>query len=123
MSKFLWSLVGVILSFPHSVQAQATPWELGYKNSLSSGLPGAGSSIYAVISVTLSWLLGIFGFIAIIGFVISGIQYLTAAGDDSQIETAKTNMKYSVVGVIVALSGFLIVQAVDRWLSGLTNSF
>jgi hypothetical protein len=65
----------------------------------------------------MDWILGLLGFIAIIGFVISGILYLTAAGNDGQIKTAKEAMKWSIVGVIVALMGYVIVQAVDVWLS------
>ena len=78
-------------------------------------LPDA--SVYNIVSGTMDWLLAIFGFIAIIGFVISGIMYLTAAGDDGRIKTAKTAMTWSIVGVIVALVGYVVVTTVDSWLS------
>ena len=78
-------------------------------------LPDA--SVYNIVSGTMDWLLAIFGFIAIIGFVISGIIYLTAAGDDGRIKTAKTAMTWSIVGVIVALVGYVVVTTVDSWLS------
>ena len=71
-----------------------------------------------VIKNFMFWLLGIFGFLAIIAFLISGIQYLTAAGNDKQIETAKHNMQYSIIGVIVALSGLVIIVAIEQALSG-----
>lgn len=88
----------------------------GYSNSGGFGLPGA--KIYDIIAATLSWLLAVLGFFAVMGFVISGLQYLTAAGDEGQIDTAKTNMKYSIIGVIVALMGYVVVKAVDAWLAG-----
>ncbi len=93
----------------------------GTTNASNTGL--GGGSIYNIISQTLAWLLGILGFIAVIGFVISGILYLTAAGNESQIEKAKNAMTYSIVGVIVALMGWVIVQAVQAWLGGASNSF
>lgn len=77
--------------------------------------------IYVIISGTMDWLLAILGFIAIIGFVISGIMYLTAAGNDGQIKTAKEAMKWSIIGVIVALAGYVVVLAVDAWLSAGTQ--
>ncbi|MFA9262375.1 MAG: hypothetical protein ACEQSB_03405 [Undibacterium sp.] len=89
--------------------------DTGYANAGSAGLPLA--SVYDIISNTVSWLLAVLGFIAIMGFVISGIQYLTSAGDEGQIDTAKTNMKYSIIGVIVALMGFVVINAVDAWLN------
>lgn len=82
---------------------------------MQSGLPVA--PIIDIAGSTMDWILGLLGFIAIIGFVVSGILYLTAAGNDGQIKTAKEAMKWSIVGVIVALMGYVIVQAVDVWLS------
>jgi len=64
------------------------------------------------------WLLAVFGMIAIIAFVISGIQYLISAGNEAMIETAKRNMTYSLLGVLVGLSGWIIIRAIDAALSG-----
>jgi len=116
---------GLVLLAPTIALAQGAPstdaWVRGQSNVSSTGL--SGGSIYNIISQTLAWLLGILGFIAVIGFVISGILYLTAAGNDTQIEKAKSAMTYSIVGVIVALMGWVIVQAVNAWLGGSNNSF
>ncbi len=90
-------------------------WGRGLKNASSSQLPG--DSIYNIIARIMDWLLGILGFIGIIGFVIAGILYLTAAGDEEQLKTAKRAMLYSIVGVIVALIGFVIVKAVQGLLT------
>ena len=69
----------------------------------------------------MNWLMVVFGSIAIIAFVVSGIQYLTAAGDEKGLETAKRNMTYSIIGVIVALSAFVIIKAIDAALRMGTN--
>lgn len=92
----------------------------GFNNAMDSGTPTG--SIMGIIASTMNWLLAILGFIGIIGFVISGILYLTAAGDEGQIDKAKNAMMYSIIGVIVALLGFVIIQAVDAWL-GTSSSF
>lgn len=94
--------------------------QTGKTNAIDANLPSG--TIYNIISATLQWLLGILGFIAVIGFVISGILYLTAAGNEGQIEKAKSAMTYSIVGVIVALIGYVIIQAVEGWL-GTSTSF
>jgi hypothetical protein len=82
----------------------------------NSGLSGA--TVYEILFSVIRWLIGIFGFVAILAFLVSGFQYLLAFGDEKQIETAKTNMKWSVVGIAVALSGFIIIRAVDMALRG-----
>ena len=86
-----------------------------FEGGVASSLPDA--SLSEIVSGTMDWLLAIVGFLAIIGFVISGILYLTAAGNDSQIKTAKEAMKWSIVGVIVALVGYVVILAVDMWLN------
>ena len=78
--------------------------------------------VATILKSVMNWLLAVLGFIAIIGFAISGIQYLMAAGDEKTIETAKTNMKYSIIGVVVALSGFILITAIDSLLNG-SSSF
>lgn len=74
-------------------------------------------SVLEIIAALISWLLAIFGFIALLGFIISGIQYLLSTGDEGMAETAKRNMKYSIIGIIVALSGWIIIKAVDALLN------
>lgn len=108
-------LSSFVVFLPAAVSA--TGWVAGQANVASSKLPGATASIYGIIGNTLSWLLAVLGFIAVMGFVISGIQYLLSAGDDGMIERAKTNMKYSIVGVIVALMGFVVIKAINSWLN------
>ncbi len=66
----------------------------------------------------MKWLLYIVGFVAIIAFVISGIQYLLAAGSEEMAKKAKENMQYAIIGVIVALSGLIIIRAIQAVLLG-----
>jgi len=84
-------------------------------NLTGFGLPNA--SIYSIISNILNWLLAIVGVVGIIGFVISGILYLTAAGNEDMIQKAKRAMTYSIIGVIVALSGLVAIYFADSMLN------
>ena len=114
---------GLLLLAPAIASAQA-PVLPGGGGWTGRGNPNAaaselkGTSIYDIIAATLGWLLAILGFIAVMGFVISGILYLTAAGNETQIEKAKNAMTYSIIGVIVALMGYVIITAVSAWLGG-----
>lgn len=86
-----------------------------------TGLPDNSGGIADILSSILSWLLGVLGVIAIISFVISGIMYLTASGNERQLDTAKRAMTYSIIGVVVALSGYIVVRAVDYALRGYSS--
>lgn len=71
-----------------------------------------------LIQNLLNWLLYIFGFIAIIAFVISGLQYLLAAGNEKMAEKAKENMQYAMIGIVIALSALIIIRAIQAVLRG-----
>jgi hypothetical protein len=85
-----------------------------------TNLPQA--SIFSIIQNIMFYLLAILGFIAVIGFVISGILYLVAAGDETRQEQAKRAMIYSITGVIVGLVGLVILYAAQKLL-GAQNQF
>jgi len=80
-------------------------------------------SIFEIIRTIMLWLLGLLGFIAVIGFVISGIMYLVAAGDEDAQKRAKKAMFMSITGVIVGLIGLVILVAVQRLLGAQTAQF
>lgn len=121
MNKKLKVAICVLTSLavltPFLALAQWYPIDFKTESNLPAG------SIYGIILNLMRWILGIFGFIGIIGFVIAGIMYLTAAGSDDQIEKAKKAMKWSIVGIVVGLAGLVVIYAVDRFLIGTDRFF
>lgn len=83
---------------------------------MTTGLSSApvGEILYKLVL----WLLAIVGFIGIIAFTISGMQYLLSAGSEEMAKTAKNSMKYSIIGMVVALSGLVIIFFIHEVLSG-----
>lgn len=84
----------------------------------NTGLPDNSGGVQAILETLLKWLLGIVGIIALISFVISGLQYFLAIGDDKSMATAKKTMQYSIIGILVALSGVVAIQAIESLLKG-----
>ncbi|MBP7811849.1 MAG: hypothetical protein KA054_03335 [Candidatus Moranbacteria bacterium] len=78
-------------------------------------------SVTSLIRNLLNWLLYIVGFVAIIAFVISGMQYLMAGADEEMAKKGKANMTYAIIGVLVALSALIIIRAIQSVLSGSLN--
>jgi hypothetical protein len=74
--------------------------------------------IAAIIGNIFAWLMGLFTTLAVLAFVVSGIQYLMASGNEHMAETAKDNATYALIGIIVGLSGFIIIKAIASALSG-----
>jgi len=117
IKKIAYGAVSAGLLAPVLAWAQ---WGKGKENAEAAGLPGG--TIWDIIGNLMKWLLGLVGFIGIIGFAIAGIWYLTAAGDEERIDRAKRAMLYSIIGVIVALIGFVAIKAIEAWLSGGANT-
>lgn len=116
LGLFLWGFLFVI--FPLSVSGAVTcpaDFTLGSGGVCFPADTGLSSQTVSDLLINLmNWFLGIVGIIAIIAFVISGLQYFLAAGDEKMAETAKRNMTYSVIGIVVALSGLVIITAIDQ---------
>lgn len=113
--KISYGLAAFIAVAPMAVLAFDAPADA------AATLPGG--TITNIATSIMKWLLIIVGILAIVGFVISGILYLTAAGDEDQIAKAKRAMIYSIIGVIVALLGVVIITAVNSMLGGASDSF
>lgn len=79
-----------------------------------TGLPD--KSITDIVKNIMNWLLMMVGILAVIGFVISGVLYLTSAGNEDQINRAKKAMIFSIVGVLVSLLGLIVMGAFERLL-------
>lgn len=102
------------LTFPAIAAAQfSTP-------TSATGL--SGDNALVTLARVLNWLLAAVGVLGVIAFVIAGIMYLTAAGDEDRIKQAKGAMTYAVVGIVVALIGLIIVTTAGSIFgSGATN--
>lgn len=94
-------------------------WGAAMSNLSGTGLPQG--SILGIIENIMYWLLALLGIAGVIGFAISGIIYMVSAGDETMVERAKTAMKWSIVGVIVGLSGVVAIQAINLMLGANPN--
>lgn len=74
-----------------------------------SNADGAGSSL---IKDIINVLLYILGAIAVVMIILSGIFYMVSGGNSSQVATAKNTLIYSVVGLLVAIFAYAIVNFV-----------
>ncbi len=72
--------------------------------------------IYPIVDKFFSWLLSVIGIVALISFVISGAIYIMSSGDDKTVEKAKNAMKNSIIGIIIVLGSFVILQFIDTML-------
>lgn len=66
----------------------------------------------SMVTIIINTMLYVLGIIAVVMIVVGGIRYTTSAGDASRVKGAKDTIMYAVVGLIVAILAFAIVNFV-----------
>lgn len=70
------------------------------------------TDIYETIKNILGAVFIVVGIIAVIVLVIGGINYMMSQGDPGKVKKAKDTILYGIIGLIVSLLAFAIVQFV-----------
>ncbi len=121
--KQIWREVCVmnkIKTAVYSVTATALSFSFFVNTALAAGFdvsnPPSGSNLpnkdaNLVLVDIIKWILGILASLSILMIIVSGVMYITSAGDQGRIDTAKKMLTYSIVGLVVALLSYAIVKA------------
>ena len=73
---------------------------------------GGGGSIWTTVQTIINVILGVLGVVAVVMIILGGVQYMTSAGDASKLAKAKNTILYAIVGLVVALMAYAIVNFV-----------
>lgn len=73
---------------------------------------GEGCGVYKILNLVVDILTMGIGIVGVIGIMISGIQYLTARGNEEQARKAKRRIYEIVIGIV----SFVLLYAVSQWL-------
>lgn len=116
----IWaSLLSYQLAFPARVQGQTTTWTgvCVYENDAEvATIQGLQCLLANVLSVALT-ILGLIGFVMMI---VASLRYLLSGGNSQQVEKSKQTMTYAVIGIVVALSSFIILNLIAQF-TGVTS--
>ena len=77
-------------------------------NCNTSGDNNFGNFVKRIINI----LLFVIGAIAVLMIVIGGLRYVISGGDGSQTKAAKDTILYAVVGLVIALMAYAIINFV-----------
>jgi hypothetical protein len=96
----------------------------GAASSTTSGKEICGATskddFATIMTNIINTILIVLGIIAVIMIIIGGIRYTTSNGDSNQIKGAKDTILYAVIGIIVAIMAYAIVNFVLARLGGKT---
>ena len=72
------------------------------------------SSLNATIANVFSIVFGVMGAISVLMITIAGLQYILSSGDPAKTAKAKDTILYAVIGLVVAVSAFAIINFVIK---------
>lgn len=101
------------LSTPVSAQS-AGDQVLGGAGQAAGPSSSSAPDITVVFTKVVNTILYVLGAIAVIMIVIGGIRYVTSGGDASGVTAAKNTILYAVIGLIVAILAYAIVNFVAK---------
>ncbi len=81
-------------------------------NPLSVSTPGA------LIGNIIKTLMGVVGVVAVLMIVWGGVMYMTSAGSDEKIGTAKKIITGAIIGLVISILAYVIIDFVIKAIGG-----
>lgn len=79
---------------------------------------GSWNFVSTLVGLIIPIALGIGGMLTVIFIIISGIQFITSGGDPKGASAAKDRLVYAVIGFIILILAYAILQIIDRLFLG-----
>ena len=80
--------------------------------------PGAETDLEGMVKVILNTVFFVVGVVAVIMIIIGGVTYATSQGDTTKVQKGKNTILYGIVGLVVVLLSFAIVNFILQGLQG-----
>ena len=89
-------------------------WAATYEACNSGGAIGEAEdrTLFKTVKDVINVALGILAFITVLMIIIGGLNYTTSQGDATKVKKAKDTIMYGVIGLVIALLAFAIVNFV-----------
>jgi cytochrome bd-type quinol oxidase subunit 2 len=109
MTKKILATFGALTLFVDRAFAQGA----GFFGQDAGGITtSAKGTLGQNITTIINYFLGLLGLIAVAFLIYAGVLMVTAGGNEEQVKKAKKIITYSVIGIVIILLAFTIVQFV-----------
>lgn len=73
---------------------------------------GSGNDLKNAVIGIINGVVGVLGLVAVVVIIIGGINYMTSSGDAAKVKKAKDTILYGVIGLVICVLAFAIVNFV-----------
>ena len=116
MKKFLRVILPILMCGIFTVatvaNASALTLQEGAEAARCDGCPADLFGDMGVFRQVTNTILYIVGIIAVIMLIVGGIKYVVSGGDSKKVTDAKNTVLYAIIGLVVCLLAFAIVNFV-----------
>ena len=117
IKKILFSLIVVIASLFIPITNTYANWNQNTCNLSNAdadpSCSGSQQTAPGLAVVLIEIVIGVLGIAAVVFIIINGYRYTTARGNPDAVKKASSGLIFSVVGLIVAILAFAIVNFVS----------
>ena len=96
--------------------------DTGGVDAIGTAVGLEGTDPRTIAANVINVVLGFLGIIAVVLIIYAGFLWMTAAGNDDKVTTAKSLMTAAVIGLVIILAAFGIAQFVLTSLIGATTA-
>ena len=102
--------VGTVL--PVSAASSSYNNMRGLIDNTASGAGVPSTSLNEFISIIINVVLAVVGLVSVFMIILGGFTYMTSQGDAAKVKRGKDTLLYGIIGLIIALVAFAIVNFV-----------
>jgi len=111
--------IAIFSMIPVASAALISPYDVP---SEVSGATGGEGNIKTLVLRIVNYALTFLGIVAVLIIVFGGFTYITAAGAQDKVDNAKKMIMYAIVGIIIILLSFAIVNTVLQAGAGVVSA-
>lgn len=127
MKKFTKNILQIITGISTTVtlcagKAMALTVQEGAEAARADGMPAELVGINGIFTRITNTVLYIVGVISVIMLVWGGLRYILSGGDSKKITDAKNTILYAIIGLVIAVLAYAIVNFVLNTIGVPTNT-
>ena len=92
----------IITKFAEGVVVDKLPEEVGSQ----------GNTLVNNVTAIINAVIGVLGLVCVVVMIIGGVNYMTSSGDAAKVKKAKDTILYGLIGLVVCVLAFALVNFV-----------
>ena len=124
---FLSLFMVSVLCLPFFVFAQSVKKEVGVLDRLKTVGTSGGfaetdeTTLASNLGLIVNTILSLLGVVFIVLIVIAGFKWMTASGNEKQVEEARKNITNAIIGLVITVASYAIWRLVEVYLINRTR--